>query len=421
MRQVTPFVDGRGSRLWDMDGNEHLDLVCEYGASLAGHGNEYYNERLKAQIDRIVSVDQAGLEAGICERLIDHIPSAEWVRFGLSGTETIQNAIRLARAYTGRQRLVRFIGHYHGSADNIMGGTPSSADNPKAQELEGDGYFTEGRTAGALNDQNLLVPWNDINALERVFADHGATIAAVMMEPVALNCGGILPRPDYLEAVRQMCDRDGVVFILDEVITGFRMALGGAQSVFGITPDLTILGKAMSGGAVPVSALVGRRDIMDLYDRQRVVHCGTYNGYPLGLAAVEATLDMLENDPDCYMRMGNHLVEIARILTTAAADVGLPLVVQGVPTGLSAHVCAEPLGRPEDYTSELQTRDGLVKAVCEGHGIQFAPRYFRLYSNLMLNEKDVAFFQERIHDALYEAKSVLETLEEEPAPMKAVG
>ncbi len=420
IRPLTPFVDGHGARLRDMDGNEHLDLVCEYGASLVGHGNQRYNERLKSQIDRVVSVDQAGLEAGVCERLVRYVPSAEWVRFGLSGTEVIQNALRLSRAYTGRERVLRFLGHYHGSADSVMGGTPRSQADPRAQEYDGDGYFTEGRAPGALDQDTLLIPWNDVDALERVFRDHGDQLAAIMMEPVALNSGGMLPAPGYLETARRLCDRHGVVFILDEVITGFRMALGGAQSVFGVTPDLTILGKAMSGGAVPVSALVGRRDIMDLYDRQRVVHCGTYNGYPLGLAAVEATMNLLEEDPDCYQRMGGHLLEIARTLTDAARDVGLPLVVQGIPTGMSAHVCAEPLRRPEDYTPELQTRDGLVKAVCEGHGIQFAPRYFRLYCNLMLNDDDVAFFRDRIHDALHEAKEVLLSMDD-PVALQAAG
>jgi glutamate-1-semialdehyde aminotransferase len=394
-----------------MDGNEYLDLACEYGASLVGHGNRRYNERLKTQIDRIVSVDQAGLEARVCERLVEHVPSAEWVRFGLSGTEVIQNALRLSRAYTGRQRVLRFIGHYHGSADNIMGGVPRSGTDPVVKEYEGDGYFTEGRSHGALDKQCLLARWNDIQELERVFLVYGEQLAAVLMEPVALNSGGILPNPGYLETVRRLCDRYGVVFILDEVITGFRMALGGAQSIFGIKPDLTILGKAMSGGAVPVSALVGRRDIMDLYHRQRVVHCGTFNGYPMGLAAVEVTMDLLEEDPGCYQRMGDYLLEIARSMTDAGKEVGLPLVVQGVPTGLSAHVCAKPLHRAEDYTQDLQTNDGLVKAVCEGHGIQFAPRYFRLYSNLMLNDDDVSFFKARIHEALSEARQVLESLE----------
>ncbi len=411
IRPLTPFVGGRGARLWDMDGNEHLDLVCTYGASLVGHANPQYNERLKSQIDQIISVDQAGLEARVCERLAEHIPSAEWVRFGLSGTEVIQNALRLCRAYTERQKVLRFIGHYHGSADNIMGGVPESHDSVIAKEYDGDGYFTEGRASGALDQQCLLIRWNDAAVLEQAFRDHGDSLAALIMEPVALNSGGILPAPGYLQTVRRLCDKYGVVFILDEVTTGFRVALGGAQSVFGVTPDLTILGKAMSGGAVPVSALVGRRDIMGLYDRQRVVHCGTYNGYPLGVAAVDATMDILEQDPDCYQRMGDYLVKIARIMTDAGRDVGLPLVVQGVPTGLSAHVCSEPLQRAEDYNQDQQTRDGLVKAVCESHGIQFAPRYFRLYSNLMLNDSDVAFFRERIHGALSEACDVLKAIE----------
>lgn len=409
VRPVVPFVGGRGARLWDMDGNEHIDLACKYGASIVGHGNNEYNRRLTAQIGQVLGVDQAGLEARVCERLIGHLPSAELVRFGLSGTEVIQNALRLARAFTGRQQILRFVGHYHGSADDVMGGAPRGASDPTPREKEGDGFFTEGRASGAFEAQ-LLVTWNDVEAIERVFRAQGERLAAVIMEPVALNCGGVVPSADYLRRVRELCDQRGVVLIFDEVITGFRAAIGGAQSVFGVTPDLTILGKALSGGAVPVSALVGRREIMALYEAQRVVHAGTYNGYPLGLAAVDATLDLLEGDPDCYERMGAHLVQLGRVLTDAAEDVGLPLVVQGMPTGLCAHVCPEPLERCEDYTSDLKTRDGLLNAVCEEHGIRLAPGYARLYSNLMLDADDVAFFAGRVHDALKETRSVIEAV-----------
>jgi glutamate-1-semialdehyde 2,1-aminomutase len=402
---IIPFNKGRGSRVWDLDGNEHLDLFCKFGALIVGHSNQEYNARLNDYTNKVLSVDQCDLEELVCERIIHHVPSAEMVRFGLSGTESIQNAIRLARAYTGKPKFVRFQGHYHGNADNIMGGKPISVDYPAPVDYEGDFLGTDGRAPNILQEQSFLLPWNDSIALEKLLQERAEEIGVVIMEPICINGGGILPVPGYLEKVRELCNHYNVVLIFDEVITGFRVALGGAQSLLGVTPDITVFGKALAGGCLPMSAIVGKKEIMQLYVDQKVIHAGTFNGYPLGLAAVLATIELIENDISCYERMGNYLLQIGQSLVDAAKNVGMPMVVQGVPNVLIFHSQEIPVSSPGDYDDTTKLRDILITRICKDYGIQFS-KISRFYSNLMMNETDVSFFQERIGEAIAESQRI---------------
>ncbi|MBW4572064.1 MAG: aminotransferase class III-fold pyridoxal phosphate-dependent enzyme [Tolypothrix carrinoi HA7290-LM1] len=400
---MIPFSKGKGSRVWDLDGNEHLDLFCKFGALIVGHGNEEYKAKLINYMNKVLSVDQCDLEGLVCERIIHHVPSAEMVRFGLSGTESVQNAIRLARAYTGKHKFVRFQGHYHGNADNIMGGKPESADHPVPVDYEGDFLGTDGRAPNILQEQSFLLPWNDSEALENLLQKRGDEIGIVIMEPICINGGGILPQQGYLEKVRELCDRHHVALIFDEVITGFRVALGGAQSLLGVTPDITVFAKAMAGGALPMSAIVGKKEIMQLYGDQKVIHAGTFNGYPLGLAAVLATIELLENDSSCYERMGNYLIQIGQSLVEAAKSLGIPMVVQGLPNVLVFHSQAELIQSAGDYEKSTKIQDVLITRICKEYGIQFSP-ISRFYSNLLMDESDVSFFKERIGEAMAEAQ-----------------
>lgn len=402
---VIPFNKGKGSRVWDLDGNEHLDLFCKFGALIVGHGNEEYNAKLMQYMNKVLSVDQCDLEGLVCERIIHYVPSAEMVRFGLSGTESVQNAIRLARAYSGKPKFVRFQGHYHGNADNIIGGRPQSAEDPIPVEYEEDFLGTDGRAPNILQAQSFLLPWNDAIALEKLLQERGHEIGVVIMEPICINGGGILPQPGYLEKVRELCDRYHVILIFDEVITGFRVSLGGAQSLVGVTPDITVLAKAMAGGALPMSAIVGKKEIMQLYVDQKVIHAGTFNGYPLGLAAVLATIELLENDVSCYERMGNYLLQIGQSLVEAAKNVGMLMVVQGVPGILIFHSQEKPVNSPGSYDDTTKLRDILITRICKDYGIQFS-KISRFYSNLMMNETDVSFFQERIQEAIDEVQRI---------------
>lgn len=404
------FAHASRSRVTDMNGREYLDLYARFGALIVGHGNEEYNECLKDTIDRVLSVSHCDLDAEALELIHQYVPSAEMIRFGLSGTEIVQNALRLARAWTGKNRFVRFEGHYHGNSDNIMGGKTPRTGLPVPSDYPGDMKGTQGRARDVMESQSYLLPWNDAARLEELFVEHGDDIAAVIMEPVCVNGGGVMPAPGYLQRVRQLCDHHQVVLIFDEIITGFRMGLGGAQEMFGVTPDLTTLGKAIAGGGVPVSALVGRADIMKPLVDKKVIHAGTFNGYPLGTAAVKATLEMLgRNGGEAMNRMNLHAEMIHDILTREAAKVGLPLIVQGPAGCASYHCCTEELSSTADYTFELMSFDILLNGKLAEHGI-LVSTLSRMYPNIMLDMKDVAWFSERVPAAIAEMKELYDEL-----------
>lgn len=411
---VVPFNRGRNSRVWDLDGNEHLDLFCKFGALFVGHHNVAYNEALMGYMSKVTSVDTCDLEIDVAETMVRHIPCAEMVRFCLSGTEAVQNALRLARGYTGKNRFIRFHGHYHGNADNIMGWRKKkNLEWPVPEQYKGDLLDTLGRADGVLESQSFMLPWNDIDALESTITRFDNDIAAVLMEPICINGGGIFPREGYLERAKELCEKHNIVLIFDEIITGVRVGLGGAQSVVGVTPHLATFGKALSGGSMPVSAIAGRRDIMELYARGKVIHAGTFNGYPLGLAAVKATFDLIERDPGCYDRMGGYMQQISEAFVDAARDVGLPMVVQGMPTALVFHSQDEPVESSEGYSHRVKFCDIIIREIAKRHGIQFSP-LSRIYSTLLMNQDDISFFKERIGPALANARKVIEiTFKEE--------
>ncbi|GAA0351256.1 hypothetical protein GCM10009092_14550 [Bowmanella denitrificans] len=411
---VIPFNKGRGARVWDLDGNEHLDMFCKFGALFVGHHNPTYNQALMKYMEKVTSVDTCDLELEVCETLTHHIPCAEMVRFSLSGTEAVQNALRLARAYTGKNRFVRFHGHYHGNADNVMGGRKKKdLQWPTPELFRGDMLDTQGRARDILEQQSFMLPWNDIDALETVLSQHHEDIAAVLMEPICMNGGGILPCKGYLEKSKALCEKYNVVLIFDEIITGVRLGLGGAQKILGVTPHLSTFAKALAGGSMPVSAIAGHKDIMNLYTRGKVIHAGTFNGYPLGLAAIKATYEIVEQDPGCYERMGGIMAKISQSFIRAARDVGMPMVVQGMPTALVYHSQAHLVDRSEGYTDRVKFCDIIIREVAKRHGLQFSP-LSRLYPNLMINDDDVTFFESRIHDAMASAKQLIDiTFEEE--------
>ncbi|WP_313131502.1 aspartate aminotransferase family protein [Anaerocolumna sp.] len=402
----------KDSRVWDMDGKEYLDLYARFGAMILGHGNKEYSDSLKDVIDRILSVSHCDLDAEALEAIHQFIPSAEMIRFGLSGTEIVQNAIRIARAYTGRNRFVRFNNHYHGNADNIMGGHSTNKENPIPIDYIGDTKGTEGRANGILEDQSYLIEWNNAELLENLLEKHGEEIAAVIMEPVCVNGGSIMPAPGYLQKVRQLCDTYGIVLIFDEIITGFRMGLGGAQMEFGVTPDLTTLAKAIAGGGVPVAAIAGKKEIMQLLTEKRVIHAGTFNGYPLGTAAVKTTIDILSRDNGvAYESMKEHVDKIYEILRKLAKEEKFPLIVQGPVLCGAYHCCETELKKPSEYTSDIQIKDVILNSALRKNGI-LVSSISRIYPNITLSRKDVDWFEERAGQAIREAKQLIDELYE---------
>ena len=402
------FTKGQGSRLWDIDGNEYLDLYCKSGAMILGHCNEAFNRALKEQIDKVLGVDLCDIDNEACRLLSKYIPSAEMIRFGLSGTEMIQNALRIARAYTNKNRFLRFEGHFHGNADNVLGGSTENYDNPIPID-KGDGFSsTEGRAVRVLEDQSYLIPWNNIVILDKVIEHHGDEIAAIILEPICINGGSIYPAKGYLEHVREICDENNIVLIFDEVITGIRIGLGGAQGILNVLPDLTIMGKCISGGGIPISALMGRRKIMELYDNGRVIHAGTFNGYPLGLAAICETIKILEKDGgQSYKQMNHYAEQLHLSLIKEANNAGLDMIVQGPRSCASYHCRDSAVNSSSEIDSILHAKNTIIRQQLAQYGIIIAP-LSRMYTNIGLNEKDVEFFNERIPHALRDAKILID-------------
>lgn len=312
------FDRGKGSRIWDVDGNEYVDFVMGRGPLILGHTDPSLIEAVHEVIGRgQIFAGQTELEYEVAEAIRKHFPSMEMVRFANTGSEAIHATLRLARFSTGRKKIVKFEGHYHGWFDNIVFGTPTKGINKKSDPNEARG------NSAASSEDVLVLPWNDMSALRIVFDECGRDIAAVVMEPIMCNYGCVMPHPGYLEGVRELCTKQGILLIFDEVITGFRMGLNGAQGHYGLTPDLTVLGKALAGGFV-LSCFGGRRDLMDMIADLRVLHAGTFNGNPVSLAAAKATLRIMEERQGEFVRMrqmGNKLIHGLKKL---AGDLSLP-------------------------------------------------------------------------------------------------
>lgn len=397
-----PLVKGEKSRVWDMDGNEHLDLFGSYGCMILGHSNTYYKDALKNSFNLFNGNSISGLEESVCNELVKNIPCAEMVRFGLSGTESVQNCIRLARAFTGKNKFLRFTGHYHGQADNILGGKYNNRDLPIPERYKGDIMETAGRAINIMEDQSLLIPWNDEELLIETLDKFSDELAAVIMEPINMNIAAIMPKDGYLQLVRKICTKKNIVLIFDEVLTTVRVGLGGAQKYLGVIPDLAIFGKAISGGSFPISAILGKKEIMNLYSKKKVVHGGTYNGYPLGLQAISTTMELLSHR-GVYEHMNYILEKIGESFENAFYKEDLPLVIKKMPGAMSFHVRNNPLLSFEDYRTEQRTMDYIITKLASFNGIQFAPSS-RLYGNIQMNENDVDFFDSKIKNILKLAK-----------------
>jgi len=294
----TPRFIGRarGARIVDEDGNEYLDYVGSWGPMLLGHSHPAVVEALGRQLERGTSFGApTRLEVEVAETLVRLVPSLEMVRMVNSGTEATMAAVRLARAATGRSGLVKFAGCYHGHADAFLIRAGSGAATFGTPDSPGVTPATARDTRAAR--------YNDAEDVARLFREHPGEIAAVIVEPVVGNMGVVPPRPGFLEALRSLCTEHGALLIFDEVMTGFRVARGGAQERYGITPDLTTLGKIIGGG-LPVGAYGGRADLMRQVSPEGPVYqAGTLSGNPLAMAAGQATLAAIEADPGLYDRL----------------------------------------------------------------------------------------------------------------------
>ena len=318
------FTRAEGAYIYDADGNRYLDYHAGFGPPILGHCHPEVNQRI---IDSISKVDLVGIgvsepEANLAQKIVEHIPCADKVLFCNSGSEATYYSLRLARAVTGRQKIIKFQGCYHGWHDAVLMNIISAADKIGTKDLGSMGMTLE------VVDNTLVLPFNNIEELSKTIQEQGETIAAVILEPIPHNIGCVLPHPEFLQTLRDLTSEHGIVLIFDEVITGFRHGLGGYQKVAGVTPDLTTLGKAFANG-YPLAALCRREELMARCGPDGdVFFAGTYNGHPVGVAAALATIEVLER-PDSYEHLFSLGDEVRRGLREIAARYDMDVTVAG--------------------------------------------------------------------------------------------
>lgn len=345
------YTHGLGSRVYDVDGNEYLDFTLSQGPLLLGHSHPHVIESVhQYSATGQLFAGQHLKEIELAEKIKRYIPSAELMRFCLDGSEAVQTAFRVARARTGKQKFLRFEGHYHGWLDNVCYGLSGASEaDLGSKELPQKIAWTNGLPEGSANEF-VLLPWNDLALVEKTVAAHAHEIAAIITEPIMCNNGCIVPVPGFLEGLRSICDRYQIALIFDEVITGFRIGLGGAQTFFDVIPDLSIFAKALASG-YPISVIAGKKEWMHLIEEGNVIHAGTMNTSNATVAAALATIEVLEGE-NHYARLfqlGNSLMEGIR---QAATDAGVHMLVQG--PGPMFHTGFTSLGSVKDFRDTLQ-------------------------------------------------------------------
>ncbi len=345
------YTGGKGSRIVDADGNEYLDFTLSQGPLIVGHSHPQVLSAVHAYSEEgQLFAGQHIQELELAEKLQQLIPSAELMRFCLDGSEAVQTAFRIARAKTGRPKFLRFEGHYHGWLDNVAYGISAPDAEALGSREQPEVFPWSAGLAANSRDEFLILPWNDPELLRQTVSANHAEIAAIITEPVMCNNSCVMPAPGFLNTLRHVCDEYGIALIFDEVITGFRMGLGGAQAYFGITPDLSVFAKAMGSG-YPISAIVGKKEWMEGMETGRVIHAGTMNASNPTVAAALATIQVLEKDPGTYERLFRLGDKLRAGLQEAARAAGQNLLVQG--PGPMLHTGFTDLDAVRDYRDVL--------------------------------------------------------------------
>lgn len=363
------FVNkAKGCRIWDVDGNEYVDYVGTWGPAIHGHA---HSRIVRAVQETAVYGTSFGipnpLEVKMAEMIRSLVPSVEKVRMCNSGTEATMSAIRLARGFTGREKIIKFEGCYHGHADSLLVKAGSGALT--------FGYPDSAGVPAAFTQHTLLAPYNDLDAVKALFAANPGAIAGIIVEPVPGNSGVFAPLPGFLEGLREVTEANGALLIFDEVMTGFRVAKGGAQERFGIKPDLSCFGKIIGGG-LPVGAFGGRAEIMDyLAPLGPVYQAGTLSGNPLAMAAGIASLELLlEND--CYTRLEQLGQQLESGMQDAAKSAGIPIRFNRVGAMFCAYFTDQPVHNLADAMKSDRERFARYFRGMLEQGIFLAPSQF---------------------------------------------
>ena len=393
------FVSGEGAWLTDADGQRYVDYIGSWGPAIVGHAHPQVLSAVAAQLAKGLGFGAPNeLETELAERIIALIPSAEKVRMVSSGTEAAMTAIRLARGITGRDRIVKFEGCYHGHADSLLVKAGSGALTL--------GVPTSPGVPAALAELTTTLTYNDSTALEQAFAAFGDSVAAVIVEPVAGNMNCIPPVPGFLETLRKVSAQHGTLLIFDEVMTGFRVHPGGAQSLYGIRPDLTVLGKVIGGG-LPVGAVAGSAEYMDrLAPQGPVYQAGTLSGNPLAMACGLATLDLISK-PGFYQRLAEQTNKLCAGIEARARAAGVPLVTNHV-CGMFGLFFSE---QPVDSFARVMACDvarfkRFFHAMLK-HGVNLAPSAFEAgFVSSAHGDTEIAHTLDAVSAALATIKSV---------------
>jgi glutamate-1-semialdehyde 2,1-aminomutase len=381
---------GAGSRVWDVDGNEYIDYTAGGGPLLLGHCFPAVVEAVKAQLEKgIIFGAQTELDIRLAELVRNLVPCADLVRFGSSGSEVVHAALRLARANTGRKKILRFEGHYHGWFDNIAWDSTWFPEDPGPRQNPTIKPLSPGQSAE--DKSNLIIlPWNDLALVEDLFQKRGEEIAGIITEPVMSRLG-IGPEPGFLEGLRRICDRSGSLLIFDEVVTGFRWALGGAQEYYGVIPDLATFSKGMGGGVV-VSALAGREKYMARWREFMPILAGTFSANPLSMAGALAALQAISEEGGERLR---HTHAMARLLAEGLENLvarkSLPIAIRKFPPAFHLSFVPPGSGPITDARTFRQTHMALTHQLSfelQERGVRAGPGGWGLTS--AHTEQDVA-------------------------------
>jgi len=382
----------KGSKIYDIDGNEYIDYVGSWGPMILGHAHPKVLEAVTAAAEKGTSFGAPTLaETALAKKIIAAFDSVEKVRLVSSGTEAVMTAIRLARGYTKKDLIIKMVGCYHGHSDSLLvaagSGLAEGAHLGKARRSPA--IASSGGVPDSIARLTVVIPYNDIEAVKAALDLYRGKIAAVLVEPVAANMGVVPPIDGYLQTLRNLCDQNDSLLIFDEVITGFRLALGGAQQLFGIKADITCLGKIIGGG-LPVGALGGRADIMDmLAPLGPVYQAGTLSGNPLATAAANATLDIL-GQKDSYERLDSSAALLEAGLANAAKDAGIAVTLNRVGSIMSCFFTDKKVQNFTDVRSTDIKRFKKFFALMLERGIYLAPSaYEAMFVSLAHSKADI--------------------------------
>lgn len=373
----------KGAYLYDADGNAYIDYIASWGPMILGHAYEPVVQAIRGKaMDSTSFGAPTELEIEMAELIISMVPNVDLIRMVSSGTEACMSVIRLARGFTGKNKFIKFEGHYHGHADSFLVKAGSGVATFNIQAVPGV-------TAGVAGD-TLTAPYNDLEAVKKLAAEHKGTIAAIIVEPVAGNMGCILPARGFLEGLRALCDAEGIVFILDEVMTGFRLAPGGAQERLGIRADLVTYGKVIGGG-MPVGAFGGRKDIMQqIAPLGNIYQAGTLSGNPIAMIAGYTLLSELKKNPSIYKELEEKTIYLREGLEAGLKAWGQPYVINQLGSMISVHFSNHPV---TDFASASSASTEAFKKYFHamlGQGVYLPPSAFESwFLNNALTKEDL--------------------------------